>query len=124
MLQKQSDLGLRIPDSQISPFCIVVREKEKPNGEVWMSDNGVVSSEHLNACFFTCSNLPPRWEAVTVPTQLVELGIVLVGFAATLREVTGQSLEAPVPVKCCKPDLRSIISKSRCDTMSEIQRCL
>lgn len=54
--------------------------------------------------------------------QLVELGI-LAGFAAVLCEIMGQCLKAPLPVKCCKSDLWSIISKPSCDTVSEIQRC-
>lgn len=101
MLQKQSDLALQIPASQISPFYIVVREKQQPRDEVWMPDNSLVSSEHLNGGFFTCTNLPHQWEAVRSP-QLVQPAVIL---AATLGKGTGQSLEVPVTVKCCKQDL-------------------
>lgn len=70
-----------------------------------MSDNSVVSSDHLNTHFFTCRKLPHWWESVRGPRELMELGILLLGFAAVLCEIMGQCLEAPVPTKYCKPDL-------------------
>lgn len=104
MLQKQI-WDCESQPHRFLPFCLLIREEKKPKDEIWMSDNSVVSSDHLKAHFFTCTNLPRWWESVRVPTELVELGILLVGFAAMLCEVMGQCLEAPVPAKCCKPDL-------------------
>lgn len=74
--------------SQVSWFRVMVGEK-KSKEEVCTSTNSMVSSDALNACFFTCTS-PPLWEAVAVPSaggawQHPGRGC----------QVTVQSLEAP-----------------------------